>query len=286
VPEPAPRARLKLRRPPPPREWPWAKWLIVGTVLSYLGVLVLWPLLAVLRGAFAEGLGPFAMVFTDPVVLRAFGLTVGIALIAVTVNGVFGLIIAWVLVRDSFPGRALLNGVIDLPFVVSPVIVGYMVLLLFGRDGWLTPLANALGTRVAFALPGMVLATVFVTLPFVTRELMPVLREIGTEGEDAAGTLGAGGWTVFRRITLPGVRWGLAYGLVLTLARALGEFGAVLVAGGAVTGRTETATLFIYRSLDERHYTEAYAAAVTLGAVSFAILFGMELVRRRRDASR
>lgn len=263
---------------------PWARRAIVGAVLAYLGVLVLWPMLAMVRGAFAEGVPAFLRVFADPALLRAFGLTVAIAAVAVVCNGVFGLAIAWVLERDAFRGRALVNGIVDLPFVVSPVIVGYMVLLLFGRDGWLSGVAGALDVHVAFAVPGMVLATVFVTLPFVPREVGPVLRHLGTDTEDAARTLGAGPFTVFRRITLPGIHWGLAYGLALTFARALGEFGAVLVAGGAITGRTETATLYIYRALDERQYTEAYAAAVMLGMLSVVVLLGMELLRRRSEA--
>jgi sulfate transport system permease protein len=255
-------------------------------VLLYLGILVIAPIAAILRGAFAEGIGAFLEVFAEPDVIHAMTLTVGIAVVAVAVNGVFGVLVTWVLERDSFRGRALMNGIVDLPFVVSPVIVGYMVLLLFGRGGWLTPMAGGLGVKVVFALPGMVLATVFVSVPFVIREVGPVLRELGTEGEEAAGTLGAGGLTTFRRITLPGIRWGLAYGLALTLARSLGEFGAVLVAGGAIQGRTETATLFIYRALDERQPTAAYAVAVLLGALSFAILLGMEAWRRRSEASR
>jgi sulfate transport system permease protein len=271
---------------PRPAGGAWGRRLIVGVVLAYLGVLVVWPLVAIVQGALAEGLGAFLRVFADPVVLGTFGLTVRIAAVAVAVNGVFGVVVALVLQRHRFPGRALLNGMLDLPLVVSPVIVGYMVLLLFGRGGWLTPLAALLHVRVAFAVPGMILATVFVTAPFVAREVGPVLRELGTEGEEAASTLGAGGWTVFRRITLPGIRWGLAYGLALTLARALGEFGAVLVAGGAVQGRTETATLFIYRSLDERQPTAAYAVSILLGAVSFAILLGMEALRRRNERGR
>jgi sulfate transport system permease protein len=258
--------------------------VLIGLVIGYVGLLVLWPLAAVLQGAFAEGAGGFVAVLADPEVQRAFGLTIALAAGALVVNAVLGLVVAWVLVRHDFRGRAFFNGIVDLPFVVSPVIAGYMVILLFGRRGWLAPLVEALDLEVVFAVPGMLLVTIFVALPFVVRELMPVLQEIGPEPEQTAYTLGASGWQTFRRVTLPGIRWGLAYGLTLTLARALGEFGAVLVVGGAVSGRTETATLFIFRALEERQYTGAYAAAIVLALVSFAELIGMGLLRRRSEA--
>lgn len=267
--------------------------LLIATMLAYLTLLVLWPLVAVAQGAFADGVGTFVATFSDANVQRAFWLTLGLAAAAVAVNGFFGIIVAWVLVRHEFRGRAFFNGLVDLPFVVSPVIAGYMVILLFGRRGWLGPVMEAtnrfLGDhgaapiKVVFALPGMLLVTIFVAIPFVVREIMPVLKEIGPEPEQAAYTLGANGWQTFRRVTLPGIRWGLLYGLTLTLARALGEFGAVLVVGGAISGRTETATLFIFRALEERQYTGAYAASVVLAVVSFVILVSMDRVRRRME---
>jgi sulfate transport system permease protein len=191
--------------------------------------------------------------------------------------------VAWVLVRQDFWGKGFFNALVDLRFVVSPVITGYMILLLFGRRGWFAPLLDLTDVRVAFSLPGMLLVTVFVSLPFVIREVMPVLREIGTEPEQAAHTLGASGWRTFVRVTLPAIRWGLLYGISLTLARALGEFGGVLVAGGAVSGMTETATLYIYRALEERQFIGAYGVALILALVSFIVLLGMEFVRRRSD---
>ncbi|MGH2543297.1 MAG: sulfate ABC transporter permease [Ardenticatenaceae bacterium] len=256
---------------------------LIGLVWLYIGLLILWPLTAVFRGAFAEGVGRFLQELSDPTLQRGFWLTLVLAAGAVALNGIFGMIVAWVLVRHDFRGRAFLNGLVDLPFAISPVIAGYMLILLFGRQGWLGPLVKALDVRVVFALPGMLLVTIFVSLPFVIREVMPVLREIGTEAEQAAYTLGASPWQTFWRVTLPGVRWGLAYGLALTLARALGEFGAVLVVGGAIVGNTETTTLWIFRALEERQYLGAYAAAVVLGFLSFVILIGMETWRRHSE---
>jgi sulfate transport system permease protein len=163
------------------------------------------------------------------------------------------------------------------------VVVGYMLLLLFGRQGLLAPVLTALDIRVAFAVPGMVLATLFVTLPFMIRELAPILQAFGVQQEQAAATLGANGWTTFWRITLPALRWGFIYGVTLTLARALGEFGAVLVIGGGIQGRTETATLYIYRALDERQYVSAYSVALALGLLSLLLVLGTELLRRRDE---
>lgn len=266
-----------------PRRIPWGRVLLIGIVIAYLSVLILWPLVAIVQGAFSQGAGRFVEELNQPEILRAFWLTLGLAAGAVLVNGVFGTLVAWVLVRHDFPGRSLLNGIVDLPFVVSPVIAGYMVILLFGRTGWFAPFVEATGFRVVFAVPGMFLVTTFVSLPFVIREIMPVLAEIGVEQEQAAHTLGASGWQSFWRVTLPGIRWGLLYGLTLTLARALGEFGAVLVVGGAVSGRTETATLYIFRAMEERQIIGAYAASVVLALVSFIILLGMEQLRQRNE---
>jgi sulfate transport system permease protein len=197
------------------------------------------------------------------------------------IQAVFGTIVAWVMVRQQFWGKQFLNGLIDMPFAVSPVVVGYMLLLLFGRNGLLAPVLNQLGVKVAFAVPGMLLAILFVTLPFMIRELMPVLRALGVQQEQAAATLGASGWQTFWFVTLPAIRWGFIYGITLTFARALGEFGAILVIGGAIEGRTETATLFIYRALDERQYIAAYSAAIVLGLLSLTLVIGSEILRRR-----
>jgi sulfate/thiosulfate transport system permease protein len=260
----------------------WRRRLLIGLVMAYVAVLILSPIAALFSGALAQGLGAIAAALSDPDVLSAFWRTVSIALITVVVHSVCGTALAWVLVRHRFPGRRLLNGLIDLPFAVSPVVVGYMLLLLFGRTGLLGPALERLGIKVAFALPGMILATLFVTLPFMVRELIPVLEAFGVEHEQAAATLGANSWQIFWLVTFPALRWGFMYGLTLTFARALGEFGAVLVIGGGVQGRTETATLYIFRALEERQYIGAYSAALVLGLFSLALVFGAELIRRGR----
>jgi sulfate/thiosulfate transport system permease protein len=259
----------------------WRRRLLIGIVIAYAAVLILAPLTALISGAFSEGLGASLAALSDPDVFSAFLRTLYIALITVAVHAVFGTALAWVLVRYRFRGHWLLNGVIDLPFAVSPVVVGYMLLLLFGRTGLFAPVLDALNLKIAFAIPGMILATLFVTLPFMARELMPVLEAFGVEQEQAAATLGASGWQTFWRVTFPALRWGFIYGIILTFARALGEFGAVLVIGGGVQGRTETVTLFIFRALDERQYVGAYSAALVLGLLSLTLVVGTELLRKR-----
>lgn len=229
-------------------------------------------------------IGHIAAALTTREALTAFGLTLTLAAAATVINVVFGTVIAWILVRQRFRLRGLVNGLIDLPFAVSPVVAGYMLLLLYGRGGWFGGLTQAVGTPVAFAFPGALLATVFVSLPFVVREVIPVLEEIGFEQDQAAATLGAGPWQTFRLVTLPGLKWALLYGAVLTAARALGEYGAVAVVGGAVAGKTETATLFVDRMLLERREPTAYAASLGLVLLSLAFLVILELLKRRRTA--
>ena len=259
----------------------WRRRLMIGIVVAYAAILILAPLTALVSGAFAKGIGASFTALSDPAVFSAFLLTLKIALLTVAVHALFGTALAWVLVRYRFRGHWLLNGVIDLPFAVSPVVVGYMLLLLFGRTGLFAPLLEALNLKVAFAVPGMILATLFVTLPFMAREVMPVLESFGVEQEHAAAILGASGWQTFWMVTFPALRWGFIYGVILTFARALGEFGAVLVVGGGIQGRTETLTLFIYRALDERQYVGAYSAAMVLGLLSLVLVIGTELLRKR-----
>ncbi len=259
----------------------WPRWLLIALVVGYVGFLILTPIIALIFGALQKGIGTSLLSLNQPDVATDFWNTVWISLIVVVIHGVFGTITAWVFVRDRFPGRDLLNALVDMPFAISPVVAGYMLLLLFGRGGMLAPLLNFLGIQVAFALPGMVLATLFVTMPFMIRELIPVLESFDVRQEKASFTLGASGWQTFWRITLPALRWGLIYGVTLTFARALGEFGAVLVIGGGVQGRTETATLFIYRALDERQYIAAYSAALLLGLFSLLLVIGSDWLRRK-----
>ncbi|OGO39332.1 MAG: molybdenum ABC transporter permease subunit [Chloroflexi bacterium RBG_16_57_11] len=266
---------------PVPSAGRWTRRVLIAAVFIYVGVLILAPIWALIAGAFEEGIGAILKALTQPDVLEAFWLTIKISLVVVLIQLVFGTLVAWVLVRDHFHGRELINGLIDMPFAISPVVVGYMLILLFGRNGLLAPVLTALDIKVAFAVPGMVLATLFVTLPFMIRELIPMLEAFGVQQEQSAATMGASSWQIFWRITLPALRWGIIYGVSLTFARALGEFGAVLVIGGGVQGRTETATLFIYRALDERQYVGAYSAALVLGVLSLALVVGTNLLRRR-----
>ena len=282
---PAPKDTLLKGPPRIPASRPWMRSLLIAVVVAYVGILILAPLAALVAGAFAQGLGEIIKELSQPDVLSAFGLTLFISVVVVVVHAVFGTLVAWVLVRHRFPGRNLINNLIDMPFAVSAVVVGYMLLLLFGRQGLLAPVLTALNIKVAFAVPGMVLATLFVTLPFMVRELIPMLETFGIQQEQAAATLGASGWQIFRRVTFPALRWGFIYGLTLTFARALGEFGAVLVIGGGVQGRTETATLYIYRALDERQYIGAYSAAIVLGLFSLILVTGTDLIRRRDKSS-
>jgi sulfate transport system permease protein len=243
--------------------------------LGYLLALIALPVGMVFYRTFEQGVGAAWAAVTTPPAQHAFYLTVTIALIAVPANAVFGVLTALLLARKQFPGKRLLNAVVDLPFAVSPVVVGLALILVWGKNGWFGL------TGVIFSVPGMVLATIFVSLPFVVREVVPVLQEEGTEQEQAATTLGAGGWATFRRITLPTIRWGLAYGVVLSTARALGEFGAVSAVSGKISGRTETLTLFVEDRFQSFDLVGAYAASVVLALLALATLALMMLLQRR-----
>lgn len=260
----------------------WANGILIALVVIYVAFLIITPITSLALGAFEKGMGASLVSLNQPEIFTAFWNTLWISLVVVVVHAIFGTIVAWVFVRHRFPGRDLINGLVDMPFAVSPVVAGYMLLLLFGRNGFLAPIIEPFGIQIAFALPGMVLATLFVTLPFMIRELIPVLDAFDTRQELAAATLGASSWQTFWRVTFPALRWGLIYGVTLTFARALGEFGAVLVVGGGVQGRTETATLFIYRALDERQYIAAYSASLLLGVFSLILVLGSDWLRSRK----
>jgi sulfate transport system permease protein len=243
--------------------------------LGYLAALLVVPVGMVFYRAFEKGIGPAWDAVTTPPAQHAFFLTILIAAIAVPANAVFGVACAWVLARYDFRGKRLLDALVDLPFAVSPVVIGLALILVWGRDGWLG------STQVIFSTPGMVLATIFVSLPFVVREVEPVLREEGIEQEQAARTLGANAWQVLRRITLPTIRWGLTYGVILATARALGEFGAVAIVSGKVSGRTETLTLYVEDRFQSLDLTGAYAAALVLALLAIAVLALTTLLQRR-----
>ena len=259
-----------------------AEWALIGLTLLYAAALLFAPLVSLAWGALSQGIGTFWRAVSSPDARSAIRLTLLLAVGATAINTAFGVPAAWLLVRDrSFPGRRLVNGIVDLPFAVSPVIAGFMLIALFGRNGWLAPVAEATGVKILFAFPGMLIATTFISLPFVIREIVPVLAQIGEEQESAAYTLGAGRWRTFWRVTLPGIRTALQYGILLTFARAVGEVGAVLVVSGSIVGMTETATLFIFRALDERNAVAGYAMALVLALTSFVLLTAMEWTKRR-----
>jgi sulfate transport system permease protein len=255
--------------------------VMIAVVLVWFTALVLLPLGAMVHGMVREGLSESFRSLATPVARHAFWLTLWITVGSVVVNTFFGVVLALVLARQRFFGKLLLNGTLDLPFSLSPVVAGFMFIVLFGPNGWLGKWFEAGGVRVIFALPGMVLVTIFVTIPFVTREVVPVLQEMGTEQEEAARTLGANGWQTFTRITVPSIRWGLGYGVCLTAARALGEFGAVLIVSGSIIGKTQTATSYIHQQFTDFHYAGAFAASFLLAVASFVMLVAMELVRKR-----
>lgn len=252
-------------------------WLLIAIVAGYAAFLIIVPFAAIVESAFREGIVPFFEAITEPDALVSLRLTVLLAAAAALINTLLGVMCAWVLVRHRFPGRRFFNAIVDLPFVVSPVIIGYVMIVLFGRQGWL----NWLPVQIAFSWPAMLIVTVFVSLPFVIREVQPVLAALTPEQEEAAFTLGASRWLVFRRVIFPAIRHAVIYGIVLTLARAIGEFGAAAVAGGGVQGVTETATIYIYRSLNDRAQTGAYSMSVLLGVLAIVILVLMNWLRGR-----
>jgi sulfate/thiosulfate transport system permease protein len=251
--------------------------------LAYLAALLAAPVALVMWRALEDGLGAFWASVTTPEALHAFWLTVIIAAIAVPANTVFGILCALAIVRRKFRGHGLVNTVVDLPLALSPVVVGLALMLVYGRNGWFGEVLIENGFRVIFALPGMVLATIFISLPFVVREVVPVLREIGDEQEQAASTLGASPWQTFWRITLPAIRWGVAYGVVLTTARAIGEFGAVSVVSGRIAGRTETMTLHVEERFQAFDLVGAYAASVVLALLAIFTLIAMSLLRPKEE---
>jgi sulfate/thiosulfate transport system permease protein len=249
--------------------------------LGYLSLLLLIPVGMIVYRAFEHGAGAAWDSIATPEALHAFYLTILIAAIAVSANTIFGVGCALLLVRTKFRGKALLNAAIDLPFAISPVVIGLSLYLLYGREGWFGGWLLDNGLQVLFSLPGMILATIFVSLPFVVREVVPVLHEIGDEQEQAAQTLGANWWQTFRRITLPAIRWGVAYGVVLATARALGEFGAVAIVSGRVVGDTETAPLWVWREFGQFNLTGAYTASLVLALLAVSTLLAMNVFKRK-----
>ena len=255
---------------------------LLGLILCYLAVLLVAPLAGIVWTVVKAGYGTVTETFGAADVRHAFVLTIVIAIITVVVVTVFGVVTAWVLARQRFPGRGLMNALVDLPFAVSPVTVGLMAILLFGTGGWFADFFAARGIQIIFAVPSMVIVTIFIAIPFVIREVTPILEEIGTEEEDAARTLGASSWKSFWKVTIPNIRWALLYGIALSAARAIGEIGAVLIVSGSLQGKTETATLYIFRALEERQDASAYVVALSLAAISIVLLIGIETFKRKQ----
>jgi sulfate transport system permease protein len=260
------------------------RWLLRLAAVGYLVLLVGWPLVLVAKNAFADGFDDLRAILDDPDIRHALILTVKIAVIAVIVNTVFGVTMSILIVRYDFPGRRLINTLLDIPLSVSPIVVGLSLILVYGgRDGWFGPTLESAGFEVIFAMPGMVLATVFVSLPLVIREVVPVLEEVGIEQEQAAHSLGASGFQTFWRVTLPSIRWALVYGIVLTLARSLGEFGAVKIVSGNVLGETRTATLVVEEKYLNFDKGGAYATAFLLALVSVACIVIVSIIRPKEQ---
>ena len=252
--------------------------------LVYVGGLLALPIFVILFRTFEPGLGTFLESIRTPAAISALNLSLTIVAIVVPLNVVFGVVTAIALARWRMPFRGVVQAVVDLPFAVSPIVIGVSLIMLWGVSGWFGGLQGSTGIRVIFGLPGMVLATIFVTLPFVVREVEPVLQEIGTDQEQAASTLGASAWQTFWRITLPSIRWGLTYGIVLTVARALGEFGAVIMVSSGFPGVSQTLTLLVHsRYIDDHNTYGAYAAATLLMSLAVVTLLLMSLLDRKRS---
>jgi len=258
------------------------KYIVRFVALGYLLLLLALPVMMVFYKTFEQGIEPVLKALSRPGFQHAFWMTLTITAIVVPINTVFGVITALAMVRREFRGKALLNALIDLPFALSPIIIGLSLILVWGKYGWFGPALEGIGFQVIFAMPGMVLATIFVSLPFVVREVMPVLREVGTDQEEAAYTLGASDWRAFWRVTLPSIRWGVAYGIILTTARSLGEFGAVTIVSGRITGKTETLTLHVEERIDSFDFVGAYTASLVLALMAITVLLVMQLFESGR----
>jgi len=264
---------------------PASRWTLRILGLGFLALLLAAPLVIIFFETFKDGISPPLDAITSENGLHALKLSLLMVVIAVPLNTVFGIVCAILLVRHKWKGNALIDAVINLPFALSPIVIGLALYLLYSTNGgWFGPTLAEAGLEVLFSVPGMVLASVFVSLPFVVRETVPVLQEIGTEQEQAASTLGANAWQTFRRITLPAIRWGVAYGVVLTTARVLGEFGAVTIVSGSISGETETLPIFVQKQFDAFNEPGAYGASLLLALLALMTLLAMNVLKRKEDA--
>lgn len=266
---------------------PAVRRVLIGAAVLLSALFLLLPLVAIFAQAFAQGAGVFWENVSNTYTLHAIALTLGVALLTIPVCLVFGVALAWLVTRFSFPGRRLLQTLIDIPFAVSPVVAGLIYLLLYGRNGWMGTWLDGHDIQLMFAWPGILMVTVFVTCPFVARELIPLMQAQGSREEEAAVTLGARGWTMFRRVTLPNIRWALLYGVILTNARAVGEFGAVSVVSGAIRGKTNTLPLHLEQLYQDYNTVGAFACAALLALIALLTLAakaGLEWRASRREA--
>ena len=262
-----------------------ARYLLISFSLLWFFVLILFPLLGIIQETAKNGLSVFVESLTSPSALHSFWLTLVVTLAAVVINTVLGTVMAIVFAQQNFKGKLFLESLLDLPFAVSPVVAGFMLILLFGRNGWIGSWFESVNIKIIYALPGMIIATLFVTLPFTAREILPVLREFGREQEEAAATLGASRRQTFWRVTLPSIKWGLAYGMTLTIARSIGEFGAVLVVSGSIINKTQTATLLIHDQFTSFNYAGAFSASLVMAVISFVILNFIHIIYAKKEAA-
>jgi len=261
------------------------QWLLLSFVLIWFFILILTPLIGIIKATFSQGIEAVKSSLATPASMHAFWLTLVITASAVVLNTLFGTILAVVLARQNFKGKLFLESLLDLPFAVSPIVAGFMFILLFGPRGWIGNWFSSLNIKIIYAFPGMLIATLFVTLPFVAREVLPVLREFGPEQEETASTLGASQWQTFWRVTLPSIKWGMAYGVTLTIARSIGEFGAVLVVSGSIINKTQTATLRIHDQFTDFNYAGAFSAALLLAAFSFFLLNIIQYIYKNKGSA-
>jgi sulfate transport system permease protein len=258
--------------------------LLITASLLWFFALILFPLWGIIRETAKNGFAEFVASLSSPSSLHSFLLTLVVTVAAVVFNTVLGTVMAIVLSRQNFKGKLLMESLLDLPFAVSPVVAGFMFILLFGPNGWIGSWFEGMNIKIIYALPGMIIATLFVTLPFTAREILPILREFGREQEEAAATLGASRLQTFSRVTLPSIKWGLAYGITLTIARSIGEFGAVLVVSGSIINKTQTATLMIHDQFTSFNYAGAFSASLVMAVLSFVILNLIHLLYAKKEA--
>lgn len=277
-------AMTKYEARPATREPAWLKWTLLTISLSFFALFILLPFLAVFVEALRKGWSAYIAALADPDAMAAIRLTLLAAAIAVPLNLVFGVCAAWAIAKFEFRGKGLLTTLIDLPFSVSPVIAGLCFVLVFGSAGWLTPLMDAAGIKILFAVPGIVLATVFITVPFIARELIPLMEAQGRDEEEAALVLGASGWQTFWNVTLPNIKWGLLYGVILCNARAMGEFGAVSVVSGHIRGQTTTLPLHVEILYNEYQFAAAFAVASLLALLALVTLVVKTYIEWRAEA--